>query len=66
MMVRDIYESIVNADWFNRNAITERELFVSIVGRVRRELPQMFWKNVVQRHWSAFRSEQNSATSRYR
>jgi hypothetical protein len=40
MMVRDIYESIVKADWFNRNAITERELFVSIVGKVRRELPQ--------------------------
>jgi hypothetical protein len=27
------------ADWFNRNAITERELFVSIVGNVRHELP---------------------------
>lgn len=40
MRVRDIYEIIVNADWFNKNAITERELFISIVGRVRRELPQ--------------------------
>lgn len=36
--VRDIYENLVTADWFNRNAVTERELFILVLSKVRREV----------------------------
>ncbi len=36
--VRDIYENLVTADWFNRNAVTERELLILVLSKVRQEV----------------------------
>ena len=36
--VPDIYENLVTADWFNRNAVTERELLILVLSKVRQEV----------------------------
>jgi hypothetical protein len=35
LRVRDLYEGLVNALWLNRNVITERELFILVVEKMR-------------------------------